>query len=56
MAWQRLDRLRDAIDDSGSMMNSTYPASAVDYARWSRRPEALTGLDPRRTTSRPARS
>ncbi|WP_329501498.1 hypothetical protein [Kitasatospora herbaricolor] len=47
LAWQRLDRLRGCIDNSGSMMQTTYVASAVDYVRWSRRPEALTGLRPR---------
>ncbi|MFE2727050.1 hypothetical protein [Kitasatospora sp. NPDC059327] len=46
LAWQRLDSLHDAIDRSGSMMTTTYAASAVDYVRWSRRPEALTGRRP----------
>lgn len=49
LAWQRLDSARDAIDHSGSMMTTTYAASSIDYVRWSRRPEALTGIDPRRT-------
>ncbi len=48
LAWQRLDRLRDAVDNSGSMMNTTYASSAVDYVRWSRRPEAITGHNPPR--------
>ncbi|MFJ9447138.1 hypothetical protein ACIRRH_35610 [Kitasatospora sp. NPDC101235] len=47
LAWDRLDRLRDCIDDSGSLLNNTYAASSVDYVRWSRRPEALTGRRPR---------
>ncbi|MEU9044572.1 MULTISPECIES: hypothetical protein [unclassified Kitasatospora] len=42
LAWQRLDRLRDVIDDSGSLMNFGYPASAVDYVRWSRKPQAFS--------------
>ncbi|WP_033821006.1 hypothetical protein [Kitasatospora sp. MBT63] len=46
LAWQRLDSLHDAIDRSGSMMTTTYAASSVDYVRWSRRPEALTGRRP----------
>ncbi|MFD9592013.1 hypothetical protein ACFWA9_04545 [Kitasatospora sp. NPDC059973] len=55
LAWQRLDSLHDAIDRSGSMMTTTYAASSVDYVRWSRRPEALTGIDPRRA-ARPSES
>ncbi|WP_043478067.1 hypothetical protein [Kitasatospora sp. MBT66] len=46
LAWQRLDSLHDAIDRSGSMMTTTYAASSVDYVRWSRRPEAITGRRP----------
>ena len=49
LAWQRLDRLRDAIDRSGSMMDTTYVARSVGYVRWSRRPEAITGHHPHRT-------
>ncbi|MER8188193.1 hypothetical protein [Kitasatospora sp. NPDC094015] len=54
LAWRRLDSARDAIDRSGSMMTTTYAASSLDYVRWSRRPEALTGIDPRRT-ARPSK-
>lgn len=50
LAWSRLDSARDAIDNSGSMMTTTYAASSIDYVRWSRRPEAYTGIDPRRAT------
>ncbi|MEU3495363.1 hypothetical protein ABZ747_17980 [Kitasatospora cineracea] len=50
LAWQRLDRVRDAIDHSGSMMMTTYAASSIDYVRGSRRPVAFTGTDPRRAT------
>ncbi|MFF4344275.1 hypothetical protein ACFY00_30650 [Kitasatospora sp. NPDC001540] len=50
LAWQRLDRARDAIDHSGSMMATTYAARSIDYVRGSRCPEALTGRRPRRTT------
>ncbi|MEU8926987.1 hypothetical protein AB0D10_39730 [Kitasatospora sp. NPDC048545] len=46
LAWQRLESLHDAIDRSGSMMTTTYAASSVDYVRWSRRPEAITGRRP----------
>ncbi|MFJ4672829.1 hypothetical protein [Kitasatospora purpeofusca] len=49
LAWQRLDRLHDSIDDSGSLMNTTYAASSVDYVRWSRKPQSLSPL------SRPGR-
>ncbi|MEV5204933.1 hypothetical protein [Streptomyces sp. NPDC053720] len=31
-----LEVLRDRIDDAGSMMNTTYVSSAIDYTRWSR--------------------
>ncbi|MFD7734305.1 hypothetical protein ACFV6F_28500 [Kitasatospora phosalacinea] len=48
LAWQRLASLHDAIDRSGSMMNTSYAASSVDYVRWSRRPEAITGRRPAR--------
>ncbi|MGW7444985.1 hypothetical protein [Kitasatospora sp. NPDC054795] len=49
LAWQRLDAVRDAIDDSGSLMHTTYAASSVDYVRWSRRPQAFSPLNrPRR--------
>ncbi|MFI8085834.1 hypothetical protein ACIF6L_34220 [Kitasatospora sp. NPDC086009] len=51
LAWQRLDRLHDAIDHSGSMMATTYAAGSVDYVRWSRKPEAITGHRPARTAA-----
>ncbi|MBP0453995.1 hypothetical protein J5Y04_31300 [Kitasatospora sp. RG8] len=47
LAWRRLDCLRDAIDDSGSLMTTTYAASSVDYVRWSRKPQALSPLNGR---------
>lgn len=31
IAWVRLDTLRDRIDDAGSLMNSSYAASAIGY-------------------------
>ncbi|KOV35762.1 hypothetical protein ADK60_08655 [Streptomyces sp. XY431] len=45
LAWQRLDRLHDSIDTSGSLMNATHAASSVDYVRWSRKPQALSPLN-----------
>ncbi|GAA2815230.1 hypothetical protein GCM10010441_44800 [Kitasatospora paracochleata] len=45
LAWQRLDRLRDVIDSSGAVMNARHPARAVDYVRWSRKPQALSPLN-----------
>ncbi|MFD5433750.1 hypothetical protein ACFWJ4_16565 [Kitasatospora sp. NPDC127067] len=49
LAWDRLDRLHDCLDDSGSLLTNTYAASSVDYVRWSRKPQALSPLNsPRR--------
>ncbi|MFE4356116.1 hypothetical protein [Kitasatospora sp. NPDC056800] len=49
LAWDRLDRLHDCLDDSGSLLTNTYAASSVDYVRWSRTPRALSPLNgPRR--------
>ncbi|WP_031099068.1 hypothetical protein [Streptomyces sp. NRRL S-15] len=31
-----LEELRDRIDNAGSMMNTSYVSSAIDYTRWSR--------------------
>ncbi|HWU08449.1 MAG TPA: RNase adapter RapZ [Streptomyces sp.] len=31
-----LEELRDRIDDAGSLMNTSYVSSALDYTRWSR--------------------
>ncbi|MER5353443.1 hypothetical protein ABT093_24295 [Kitasatospora sp. NPDC002551] len=45
LAWDRLDRLHDCLDDSGSLLSNTYAASSVDYVRWSRRPQALSPLN-----------
>ncbi|MER8103854.1 hypothetical protein [Kitasatospora sp. NPDC094016] len=42
LAWERLDRLRDAVDNSGSLMNTSYASSSVDYVRWSRKPQAYS--------------
>ncbi|MFG3336848.1 hypothetical protein ACGFZZ_33135 [Streptomyces tendae] len=38
LAWAdwHLEELRDRIDDAGSMMNTSYVSSAIDYTRWSR--------------------
>ncbi|MEU4301931.1 hypothetical protein [Kitasatospora aureofaciens] len=44
LAWQRLDGLRDCLDDSGSLLQNTYAASSVDYVRWSRKPRAFSPL------------
>ncbi|WP_042428067.1 hypothetical protein [Streptacidiphilus anmyonensis] len=41
-AWQRLDRFRDRIDNSGSLADTGYLSSAVDYIHWSRKPQALS--------------
>ncbi|MFJ6384694.1 hypothetical protein ACIQI7_32390 [Kitasatospora sp. NPDC092039] len=44
LAWDRLDRLHDCLDDSGSLLTNTYAASSVDYVRWSRKPQAFSPL------------
>jgi hypothetical protein len=38
LAWAdwHLEELRDRVDNAGSMMNTSYVSSAIDYARWSR--------------------
>ncbi|RKE02928.1 hypothetical protein [Streptomyces sp. TLI_171] len=54
LAWHRLETLHDRIDNASSLMNTRYVASAIDYVRWSRRPEAITGRRPARTTASPA--
>ncbi|MDX3370452.1 hypothetical protein PV387_31310 [Streptomyces sp. ME02-6987-2C] len=38
LAWAdwHLEELRDRVDDAGSMMNTSYVSSAIDYTRWSR--------------------
>ncbi|MEU8992854.1 hypothetical protein AB0C98_41835 [Streptomyces sp. NPDC048558] len=35
-AWAQLDRLRDRIDDAGSLMHIHHVATAIDYVRGSR--------------------
>ncbi|MFJ9846984.1 hypothetical protein ACIRYZ_42450 [Kitasatospora sp. NPDC101155] len=44
LAWDRLDRLHDCLDRSGSLLTNTYAASSVDYVRWSRKPGAFSPL------------
>jgi len=46
-AWKRLDRLHDAVDNSGSMMTTTYVSSSVDYIRHFREPWAQSPTNPR---------
>jgi len=46
-AWSRLDRLHDSIDNSGSMMTTTYVSSSVDYIRHSREAWAHSPTTPR---------
>ncbi|MFF8775076.1 hypothetical protein [Kitasatospora sp. NPDC015120] len=41
----------DTTTKSDRTVFITYAASSIDYVRWSRRPEALTGRRPCRTTS-----
>jgi len=36
-AWALMDELRDRIDDAGSLMDTRYVASAVEYVRCSRK-------------------
>lgn len=36
LAWADLDELRDCIDHSGSLMHTSYAASAIRYVRGSR--------------------
>ncbi|MFI1293349.1 hypothetical protein ACH4VM_33730 [Streptomyces sp. NPDC020792] len=36
LAWADLDELRDRIDDAGSLMHTSYVASAVRYVTRSR--------------------
>jgi phosphopantetheinyl transferase (holo-ACP synthase) len=38
-AWAQLDRLRDRIDDAGSLMHVHHVATAIDYVPGSREPE-----------------
>ncbi|MFF4138074.1 hypothetical protein ACFY1B_42870 [Streptomyces mirabilis] len=35
-AWAQMDKLRDRLDDAGSLMDPDYAASAIGYVRWSR--------------------
>ncbi|MFG2823301.1 hypothetical protein ACGFX4_28215 [Kitasatospora sp. NPDC048365] len=44
-AWDRLGRLYDCLDRSGSLLNNTCAASSADYVRWSRNPQALSPLN-----------
>jgi hypothetical protein len=41
-AWARLDEFRDRIDNSGRLADTGHLSSAVDYVRWSRKPQALS--------------
>jgi hypothetical protein len=41
-AWARLDKLRDRVDNSGSLADTGYLSSAVGYVRWSRKPQAVS--------------
>ncbi|WP_042370551.1 hypothetical protein [Streptacidiphilus neutrinimicus] len=54
-AWGQLDRLRDCLDDSGSLLANTYAASSVDYVRWSRKLQAFSPC-PAPDPARPAPS
>ncbi|MFE4398715.1 MULTISPECIES: hypothetical protein [Streptomycetaceae] len=58
LAWERLDRLRDSVDHSGSLMNTSYASSSIDYVRWSAQAAGvlpLPGARPGRlTTQQPA--
>ncbi|MFD9283599.1 hypothetical protein ACFWD7_41235 [Streptomyces mirabilis] len=37
-SWSQIDRLRDRIDDAGSLMDRDYVARAIGYVPWSREP------------------
>ncbi|MGW7260790.1 hypothetical protein [Streptomyces sp. NPDC054834] len=38
-AWAQMGKLRDRLDDAGSLMDPDYAASAIGYVRWSRENE-----------------
>jgi hypothetical protein len=48
-AWHRLERLHDSVDNSGSLMATTYVASSVDIVRHSREAWAHTPTTARRS-------